>query len=110
MLQNLPLPANVAKLLQHSYNTGIHPTIWKIDQIGPVHKKHDEPNLANYWPVNLLLIIGKAMEEVGCSTFKWPMQKNNVHTDIQSEFCQGHSAPGLITALVQTWIENPEFQ
>eukprot|EP00061_Rhincodon_typus_P000569 g12077.t1 len=50
------------KLSYSSNNTGIYPTMWKIAQGCPVHQKQDKSNLANYRPISLLSISGKAME------------------------------------------------
>eukprot|EP00061_Rhincodon_typus_P018294 g47407.t1 len=43
------------------------------------------------------------MEGVINSAIKQHLPSTNLLTDTQSGFCQGHSAPDLITALVQTW-------
>jgi len=59
-------------------------------------QKVAKSNLAHYCPVNLLSIINKVMERVFNST-------HNLLTDAQFGFCQGCSAPDLITALLQTW-------
>eukprot|EP00061_Rhincodon_typus_P000252 g11050.t1 len=72
--------------------------MWKIAQVGPVHKKQDKSNLANYHSVNLLLIISKVMEGVTNSAIK-----QHLLSEVQFGFRQGHSAPDLITVLVQTW-------
>eukprot|EP00061_Rhincodon_typus_P003439 g20082.t1 len=60
----------LAKLFQYSYNTGIHPTMWKIAQVCHVHKKQNKSNLANSRPISLLSIIRKVMEGVINSAIK----------------------------------------
>eukprot|EP00061_Rhincodon_typus_P001060 g13600.t1 len=97
------LAAPLAKLFQYSCNTGIYLTMWKIAQICPVNKKQDESNPANYCPISLLSIIGKVMEGVIDSAIKQHVLSNNLLSDAQFGFHQGHSAPHPITSLVQTW-------
>eukprot|EP00061_Rhincodon_typus_P014632 g41777.t1 len=88
---------------QYSYNTGIYPTMWKIAQVCPLHKKQDNSNPANYHPTKLLSIISKVMEDVINCAIKQRLLSNNLLSDAQFGFRQGLSAPDLITALVQMW-------
>eukprot|EP00061_Rhincodon_typus_P007528 g29300.t1 len=92
------LAALLAKLFQDSYNTGIYQTMWKIAQVCPVHKKQDKPNPANYRPISLHSIISKVMDSVINSAIKQHLLGNNLLSDAQFGFHQGHSAPDLITA------------
>eukprot|EP00061_Rhincodon_typus_P003672 g20677.t1 len=78
---------------------GIYPTMWKITQVCPVHKKQEKSNLANYRPISPLSIISKVMEGVINSAVKQHFS-NNLLSDAQFGFRQDHSAPDLITALV----------
>eukprot|EP00061_Rhincodon_typus_P011223 g36083.t1 len=91
------LATPLAKLFQYSYNTEIYPVMWKIAQVCPVRKKQDKSNLANYHPISLLSVISKVMEGVINSTIQQHLLSN-----ARFGFHQGHSAPDLITALVQT--------
>eukprot|EP00061_Rhincodon_typus_P001257 g14206.t1 len=93
----------LTKLFQYSYNTGIYPTMWKIAHVCPVHKKQDKSDPANYRPIGLLSIISKVMEGVNNSAIKQHLLRNNLLSDAQFGFRQGHSAPDIITASVQTW-------
>eukprot|EP00061_Rhincodon_typus_P012664 g38544.t1 len=86
----------LAKLFQYSYNTGIYLTMWKITQICPVHKRQDKSKPPNYRPISLLSIIGKVMEGIINSAIKQYMLKNNLLSDAQFGFRQGHSASDLI--------------
>eukprot|EP00061_Rhincodon_typus_P002304 g17142.t1 len=97
------LAAPLAKLFQYSYNAGIYLTMWKIFQICLVYKKQDHCNPVNYCPICLLSIISEMVEGVINSAIKQLLLGNNLLSDAQFGFCQGHSAPDLITALVQTW-------
>eukprot|EP00061_Rhincodon_typus_P005860 g25873.t1 len=45
----------------------------------------------------------KVIKDVINSTIKQHLLSNNLLSDAQFEFRLGHSAPDLITALVQTW-------
>eukprot|EP00061_Rhincodon_typus_P008278 g30746.t1 len=97
------LASPLAKLFQYSNNAGIYPTMWKIAQVCPVQKKQDKSNLANYCPIGLLLIISKVMEDVINSAINRHLLSNNLLSEVQFGFRQGHSSLDIITALVQTW-------
>eukprot|EP00061_Rhincodon_typus_P004175 g21917.t1 len=97
------LPTPIAKLFQYSYNTDILLKMWKIAQVCPVHKKQDKSDLVNYCLISLFSIISKVMEGVSNSAIKQHVFSNNLLSDAQFGFHQGHSVPDLITALVQTW-------
>eukprot|EP00061_Rhincodon_typus_P001737 g15627.t1 len=45
------------------------------------------------------------MEGVISSAIEQHLLSNNLLNDAQFGFCQGHSAPKLMTALVQTWMK-----
>eukprot|EP00061_Rhincodon_typus_P018633 g47873.t1 len=92
------LASPLAKLLQYSYNTDIYPKMYKTAQVCPVYKKQDISNPANYCPISLLSIISKMMESVINNAIKQHLLSNALFG-----FCQGHSTPNLMTALVQTW-------
>eukprot|EP00061_Rhincodon_typus_P017888 g46804.t1 len=94
------LAAPLAKPFRYSYNIDIY---LKIVQVCPVHKKQDKSNSANYHPISLLLISRKLMEGVIHIAIKQHLLRNNLLSDAQFGFRQGHSAVDLITALVQTW-------
>ncbi|XP_072342792.1 cystathionine beta-synthase-like isoform X3 [Scyliorhinus torazame] len=72
-------------------------------KVGPIHKKQDKSNQANYRPICLLSIISKVKEGVINIAIKRHLLINNLLTDAQFGCHQGHSPPDLITALVQTW-------
>eukprot|EP00061_Rhincodon_typus_P001866 g15995.t1 len=75
--------APLAKLFQYGCNTGIYPTMQKIAQVYPVHKKQDKSNPANYRPIGLFLIISKVMEGVINSAIKQHLLRNNLLSDAQ---------------------------
>eukprot|EP00061_Rhincodon_typus_P010630 g35079.t1 len=77
----LELAAPLTKLFQYSYNTGIYPTMWKIVQGCPVHKKQDKFNSAKYRPISLLSIISKVMEGVIDSAIKQHLLSHNLLSD-----------------------------
>eukprot|EP00061_Rhincodon_typus_P007734 g29723.t1 len=99
----LELAATLANPFQYSYNAGIYPTMWNIAQVCPVHTKQDKSNLANYHPISQLSIIRKVMKGVINSAIRQHLLSNKLLSDAQFGFCQGHSAPDLITAFVQIW-------
>ena len=75
-----------------------------------MHKKQDKYVLANYRLSALLSIIRKVMEGVISSAIKQHLLSNNLFSNAQFGFRQGHLAPDLITALVQTWTKELKFR
>eukprot|EP00061_Rhincodon_typus_P016981 g45468.t1 len=90
----LELTTLLPKLFQYSCNTGIYLTLWNIAQVCPVHKKQDKSNSANYRTISLLLIISKVMEGVINSAIKQHLLSNNLLSDAQFGFHQGHYSIG----------------
>eukprot|EP00061_Rhincodon_typus_P000421 g11648.t1 len=82
----------LVKLFQCSHNTGIYPTMSKFAQGCLVHTKQNNSNLATCCPISLLSIISKVME----GAIKQHLLRNNLLSDTQFGFRQGHSAPDLI--------------
>eukprot|EP00061_Rhincodon_typus_P005623 g25371.t1 len=70
------LATPLAKLFQYSYDTEVYPTMCK------------------------------AMEDVINSAIKQHLHSNNLLSDAQFRFHQGHSAPDLTRTLVQTWTKD----
>eukprot|EP00061_Rhincodon_typus_P016228 g44330.t1 len=95
------LAGSLAKLFQYNCNTGIDLTMRKIAQLCPVHKKQGESNPANYCPKSLLLIISQVVEGVKNTAIKQHPLNNNLLSDAQFRLC--HSAPDLLTTMVQSW-------
>eukprot|EP00061_Rhincodon_typus_P008845 g31826.t1 len=93
-------------LFQNMYNTGIYLTMGKIDKVCLAHAEQDKSNPANYCPIGLLTIISKVTEGVINSAIKQHPLSHNMLIGAQFGFCQGHSAPELIAALVQTWTKD----
>jgi len=60
--------------------------------------------------VSLLSIISKVIEGIINSAIKQHLVSNNLLSDAQFGFCQGHSAPDLITTLVQIWTKVLNFR
>eukprot|EP00061_Rhincodon_typus_P002577 g17929.t1 len=77
------LAAPIAKLFQYSYNTGIHPKMWKTSQQCLVYKRYNKFNPANYRPINLLPAINKVTEGVINSAIKQHLLSNNLLSDTQ---------------------------
>eukprot|EP00061_Rhincodon_typus_P013640 g40149.t1 len=68
----------------------------------PVNKKQDKSNPAKYCLNSLFLIVNKVMEGISNSAITYHIS-NNLLTDTQFGFSQGHSASEFITDLVQMW-------
>eukprot|EP00061_Rhincodon_typus_P006864 g27939.t1 len=77
--------------------------MWKITQVCPVHKKQDKSSPTNYCPINLRSITSKLVEGVTKSAIKQHLLSNNLRSDAQFGFRQGHSALEFVMTLVQAW-------
>ena len=79
----------IVKLLciicKNCIDTGIFPDLWKISNIIPVHKKRDKQLLQNHRPVFLLPVLGKILEKIFNSIFKY-LPGNNLLCENQSGF------------------------
>eukprot|EP00061_Rhincodon_typus_P004745 g23330.t1 len=73
----------------------------------PKYVLHIKSNLATYRPITLLSTISKMMEGVINSAIKQHVFSNNLLSDAQFGFHQGHSAPDLIGSSID---QRAEFQ
>ncbi|CAF1382685.1 unnamed protein product [Didymodactylos carnosus] len=52
----------IEHLFSLSIKTGTHPSLWKIANVTPVHKKGPKAIVDNYRPISLLSILSKVLE------------------------------------------------
>eukprot|EP00061_Rhincodon_typus_P006645 g27504.t1 len=69
----------------------------------PLHSCPPKAKQVQTQPMASPSIIRKGMEGVTNSTIKQHLLSDNLLSDAQFGFRQGHSAPDPITALAQTW-------
>ena len=54
----------IAKLINYCIRNQTCPNEWKSSNITPVHKKVEETNKENYWPISILTTVSKVYEKV----------------------------------------------
>ena len=47
-----------------SYNTGVDPKEWKLENVVPIHKKGSKENVENYRPISLTSLVMKTFERI----------------------------------------------
>ncbi len=76
------------------------PFAWKIATVAPLFKSGDSSDADNYRPISVLPTFGKLLEWViynQCTTY---LSENNLLTDAQSGFREGHSTATCLTSFL----------
>ena len=94
----LPLKIMFSNIL----STGIYPSIWKLANITPIHKKSDKQLVKNYRPISLLPICGKCLENIIFNHMYSFLTTNNLVTKKQSGFRPGDSCSNQLLDFVDT--------
>lgn len=71
------LPAAIFKLAC----SGIFPDDWKVAKVLPKYKSNDRCDPSNYWPISILPIVLKIIEEIIFSQFYEYLEENNILSD-----------------------------
>ena len=53
----------VCDLFNFSLAQGKVPSLWKLANVTPIHKKNNPSDFSNYRPISLLSTIGKSLEK-----------------------------------------------
>ena len=69
----------------------------------PVYKKNDEADMNNYRPISLLIVPSKIMESCVSDAVVRHVFQNNLVTDRQWAYRQGHSSELLLVHLSEIW-------
>ena len=93
----------LTRLFMYSANLGETFTDWKKARLIPVFKKDDEADTNNYRPISLLSVPSKIMESCVSDTVVCHVFSNNLVTDKQWAYREGHSAELLLVHLSETW-------
>ena len=97
---------SVALPLQIIFNnvllTGIYPSIWKLANVTPIHKKNDKQIISNYRPISLLPICSKIFEKIIFNHLYNFFNTNNLITNKQSGFRPGDSTINQLLDLVDS--------
>ena len=92
-------------IFNHSLNTGIVPSDWKIDvfqaNITSLFKKGDRSQPNTYRPISLTSIVSKLFEHILSSNIRKHLESNNILHHCQHGFRQFHSCETQLISLVQ---------
>ena len=79
-------------IFEKCLETGVYPSIWKIANVIPVHKKNSRQNKENYRPISLLPIFGKIFEKLIFDSMYEHFYNHGFITPNQSGFRPNDSA------------------
>ena len=74
-----------------SLNSGIFPDEWKIARVSPIYKSGDKEMCGNYRPISVLSVTAKLFEKLVCDQLNCYLRENQILTNSQSGFREGHS-------------------
>jgi predicted DNA binding CopG/RHH family protein len=95
----------VTKIFKKSMEEKKLPTIWKIANITPIHKKGHKYDVSNNRPISLTSIICKTIGKIIRDTLMSHMEENNFFTVHQHGFRKGRSCVTQLIEVVEKWIE-----
>ena len=78
-------------------------TDWKKARLIPVYKKDDEADTNNYRPISLLSVPSKIIESCVSESVVRHVFQNNLVTDKQWAYREGHSTELLLVHLSEIW-------
>ena len=96
----LPLSRLFSLCIRH----GTQPSMWKIANVVPVHKKQSRSEMRNYRPVSLLSVLSKVMEKIVNTSIMNHLEKENLLSSHQFGFRAGLGAADLLTGLSHEWL------
>ena len=88
-------------IFNHSLNTGIVPSDWKMANITPLFKKGDRSQPNNCRPISLISIVSKLFEHILSSNIRKHFESNNILYHGQHGFRQFHSCETQLISVVQ---------
>ena len=80
--------------------TSTYPSLWKLANVTPVHKKDDKQLVKNYRPISLLPLCGKIFEKIVFKDIYTYLNSNNLITKNQSGFRPGDSTTNQLLYLI----------
>ena len=97
------ISVSVTTLINKNIVSGKFPTLWKLAQITPIHKKGPTENKGNYRPISILCALSKILERhVHDSLYTYLMYHNMLH-DGQSGYRAMHSCETAMNHMVHKW-------
>ena len=91
----------LAKIVNISLSTGIHPDKLKIAKITPIYKKRWKLNNSNYRPISLLSNINKLIERLVYNRLFNLANKQNLFYKLQFGFRPKHSTAHALTNITK---------
>lgn len=86
-----------------SMEVGTVPKVMKISTIVPIQKVKKSVKCEEFRPINMLSSLSKIMEQVVCTQIRDYIEGNNLLTQYQSGFREGHSCETAIQGLIHHW-------
>ena len=80
--------------------TSTYPSLWKLANVTPVHKKDDKQVIKNYRPISLLPLYGKIFEKILFNDIYAYLSSNNLITKNLSGFRPGDSTTNQLLYLI----------
>jgi len=98
------LAGPLTRLFSLCFRLGIQPTLWKVANVVPIHKKASRSAMKNYRPVSLLSICSKVMESLINNQLVNYLERHNLLSPRQYGFRRGLGTADLLTALQHEWV------
>ena len=101
LADSLSLP--LSDIFNYSLSSGKLPSVWKLANVTPIHKKDDPSDVSNYRPISLLSTIGKVLEKIVHKYVFNFFRDNRVITSLQSGFIPGDSTVNQLVDVYNTF-------
>ena len=97
--------ATVCKPLSIIYRNcllkGVFPSVWKLADVTPIHKKNEKNIISNYRPISLLPICSKVFEKIIYDTLYAHVIENKLISWRQSGFIKSDSTINQLLAITE---------
>jgi len=98
----------LTQLVNHSFQTGVFPSLLKIARVVPIFKKDDPESINNYRPVSILPVLSKIFEKLFLTRMLSFLDRYNQLSNEQFGFRQGKSTTDAVVSLVDMIVEGIE--
>lgn len=94
------LAAPLSFLINHSFKSGIFPTIEKTAKVTPIYKSEAKHLFSNYRPISVLNVISKVVEKIAFDQLSQYFESNGLFSPYQYGFRKKRSTQHAVTNLV----------